>query len=746
MLSVIAALATLVAVLGLTAAPASAEGFPGNTLPSENPIDNTPRVTNGQVNAILRSGNRVFVGGTFTTVRNPNNNTNITRNRLFSYSHSTGTVDTWAPNMSGTVNSVALSADGQWLFVAGTFQQVNGANSRGVAKISTSTGLRDPGFTTTVAGGYVNDMELRGNTLYLTGNFTSVRSVARGNLAAVNATNGAVLPLNLSVTDAFSGATTTTKKMDVDANATKMVIVGNFKTVGGFDRPQMAVINLTPNGGGSVADFRTDRYSMACASVFDTYMRDVEVSPDGTWFAVNTTGAWFGTGTLCDATARWEFSASGNAVQETWADYTGGDTLYGMGITNEAVYVGGHQRWMNNSTPNGGDNFGPGAVAREGIAALDPLTGVPLSWNPGKERGVGTFEITPTADTLYIGHDTQYVNGEYRPRLSAFPMTTSTNVDPQLIRLPVNLYQGRTDGSLRVADMDGTSASNASAAGTGGVDWSQLKGAFMQNGQLFAWNLNGGAFTKRSFNGTTFGAPSDVIAAAEYVESPPNNFTNVRAAAYSNGRIFYLRDGDTRLYWRWFSLESGIAGASEFVASGANWSGVTGLEIAGSWIYYTRTDGKLYRAFFLAGSVAAGTQTLVDDTIGWNDGNDLFFTQAPGTVADPPPPGSDVTCASDEWKAQYFSNTTLDGFADTTKCETAIDYDWGNGSPADTFVGPDQFSVRWSRTITGSAGAYTFTARADDGIRVSVDGQQILNEWRDQGPTDFSATVTLAGR
>ena len=57
-------------------------------------------------------------------------------------------------------------------------------------------------------------------------------------------------------------------------------------------------------------------------------------------------------------------------------------------ITGAAVYVAGHQRWANNAIPSGGDRKGPGAVDRVGIAALDAESGVPLSWNPGRERGI----------------------------------------------------------------------------------------------------------------------------------------------------------------------------------------------------------------------------------------------------------------------------------------------------------------------------------------------------------------------
>ena len=85
-----------------------------------------------------------------------------------------------------------------------------------------------------------------------------------------------------------------------------------------------------------------------------------------------TTGA-YRAGSLCDA--------AGPSQQPTWVDYTGGDTLSSVAVTGTAVYVGGHQRWMNNSFA--ADTAGPGAVAREGIAALDPVNGLPLSWNPG---------------------------------------------------------------------------------------------------------------------------------------------------------------------------------------------------------------------------------------------------------------------------------------------------------------------------------------------------------------------------
>ena len=55
-------------------------------------------------------------------------------------------------------------------------------------------------------------------------------------------------------------------------------------------------------------------------------------------------------------------------------------------------------RTTRNPSP-GGDNDGPGALSRPGIVALDPLTGVPLSWNPGRDRGRGVEALASTPST-----------------------------------------------------------------------------------------------------------------------------------------------------------------------------------------------------------------------------------------------------------------------------------------------------------------------------------------------------------
>ena len=78
-----------------------------------------------------------------------------------------------------------------------------------------------------------------------------------------------------------------------------------------------------------------------------------------------------------------------------------------------------------------------------------------------------------------------------------------------------------------------------------------------------------------------------------------------------------------------------------------------------------------------------------------------------------------------------------------TRCEAApLAYDLGVGSPAPG-VNADNFTAVWKGDLNFEAADYAFTARADDGIRVYIDGERILDEWRDQSAADFRTTRTL---
>jgi hypothetical protein len=157
-------------------------------------------------------------------------------------------------------------------------------------------------------------------------------------------------------------------------------------------------------------------------------MRDVEFAPDGTYFVIVTTGGApdKNATSLCDTASRWDTTTTAGAT-ERWRNCTGGDTLYSVAITAQpggsggAVYVGGHQRWLDNCGGRG--TAQPGSFTAEGIGALNANTGMAIrTWNPGRTRGVGAEELVANTEGLYIGSDTESLGGEFHGRLGLFPL------------------------------------------------------------------------------------------------------------------------------------------------------------------------------------------------------------------------------------------------------------------------------------------------------------------------------------
>ncbi|MFD0851774.1 PKD domain containing protein, partial [Actinomadura adrarensis] len=178
-------------------------------------------------------------------------------------------------------------------------------------------------------------------------------------LAALDPQTGArddFVNLNFAGTQTGDGVTQV-YKMDVSPDGSKLVGIGNFSSVAGATRRQIVMVDLT-GASAQLANWDTTRYGDQCSQSFDTYMRDIDFSPDGKFFVVTTTGAYGGSVKLCDTHARWESAMTGGGQQPTWVNYTGGDTSYAVEVTDTAVYVGGHFRWANN--PFAGDTPGQG--------------------------------------------------------------------------------------------------------------------------------------------------------------------------------------------------------------------------------------------------------------------------------------------------------------------------------------------------------------------------------------------------
>jgi hypothetical protein len=606
----VAALAAVLLLLLPAAAAQAATAQP--TLVSAIPVAWTPQVLDGAVKAFAQAGGTMVAGGSFHQVREPADPT-LTQPYLFSFDAADGEIDQgFQPVLDGEVRALVAAPDGHSVYVGGTFTSVDGVAQPLLARIDLDTGALDPDFRPQIEGEEVDSLVLSGGRLYVGGAFGKVGGLGRSRFAVVDPTTGAVDPdIKVTFGDARSGLLKVTR-LALSPDGAHMMALGTFLTVDGLRRPQIAMLDVSADGV-SVSSWATEAFAPACGSEYSTDLRDVDFSPDGSYFVVVATGGFHGgpaAPVLCDSASRWETSAAGPDQKPTWVDYTGGDSLTAVAATGTAVYVGGHQRWLNRPL-NMHAVPGPGAVPRPGIAALDPVNGLPFSWNPGKTRGKAVFALLATDQGLWVGSDTTGFAGRYRPRLAMVPLAGGATVPAAAPgTLPGQLYRMGLTGGLIRHSFDGRTlgrAEDVTVPRIGRTAWSHVRGAFMLSGRLYA-GTDRGTLVTATFDGRHVG-PASTIALRGIASSFP--VARITGMFYDAGRLYYTLSGDPRLFYRYFEPQSRVVGALRFVAAGGGWRHVRGMTLAGGEIYFATSAGAFKRVAFAGGRVVPdSTETL----------------------------------------------------------------------------------------------------------------------------------------
>ena len=78
------------------------------------------------------------------------------------------------------------------------------------------------------------------------------------------------------------------------------------------------------------------------------------------------------------------------------------------------------------------------------------------------------------------------------------------------------------------------------------------------------------------------------------------------------------------------------------------------------------------------------------------------------------------------------------------RIDDTVAFQWGMNTPWPDF-GSDTFSVRWTGFVVTPAvsGTYTFHTTTDDGVRLWIDEQLVVEHWDDQAPAEWSGTIDL---
>jgi Ricin-type beta-trefoil lectin domain len=389
----------------------------------------------------------------------------VTRDDIFAYQLGTGIIDPdFAPVLDqGPVYTVVAGPDNT-VYVGGSFTTVNGVSEPGLVQLSVTPGQSTdgqvvPGFAAPLSG-TVHSLALGGDSLYVGGNFRTL--IKNGipkekGIARLDATTG--FPdgtFTFTLGDPIPKDALQVEYMSLTPDENTLIIGGTFLQVNGLNIPRVA---LLATGGGLGATGTLDNWSApvlanGCSSEHDE-IRSIDSSPDGSYFVVATTGyRSAGGASICDAAARFETGATGTNVQPTWVNYAGGDSLYAVAVSGSAVYIGGHNRFINNEC---GNNFvcEANAVLVNGLTALDPNTGLALPWwHPQTSRGYGVDSLVlyPAGSYagsnggLLVGTNVNSIGGVYHAQNAIFPLTATAPRVPGGPIMSGIFSQGRLGG------------------------------------------------------------------------------------------------------------------------------------------------------------------------------------------------------------------------------------------------------------------------------------------------------------
>lgn len=382
---------------------------------SANPANFTPNVNEGAVYKLHQAGKTMFAGGNFKTVTHAGKTVN--RSNFLAFNAETGVVSNFAPAFDAPVWGIVSS--GADLYVAGEFKNVDGVAMKGVAKFNIATGTLDRTFKSPIVWGKASELAIARNKLIVAGTFPEKI------LAADLVTGKNTGYINFKVTGSVTKDPNDIKiyRFAINPAGNRLVAIGNFTQFNNKIRHRAVMLNLG-NTASSVSDwYYSPLEGNNCLIDNFQQLRDVDFSPDGSYFVIVASGAAAKQDrvgrAICDAAARFN-TAVLNPQLPVWMAHTGGDTMHSVAVTNTAVYIQGHFRWLDN--PGGVDKPGPGAVSRPGVGAVDPSTGKALPWNPTKQRGVGGKDTLITSKGVWIASDTDIVANEWRKRIAFFPL------------------------------------------------------------------------------------------------------------------------------------------------------------------------------------------------------------------------------------------------------------------------------------------------------------------------------------
>jgi len=111
----------------------------------------------------------------------------------------------------------------------------------------------------------------------------------------------------------------------------------------------------------------------------------------------------------------------------------------------------------------------------------------------------------------------------------------------------------------------------------------------------------------------------------------------------------------------------------------------------------------------------------------------------------PPTATATATVAITDWRGEYFANRTLQGSPYLVRNDRVVDLDLPPGRSPATGIPTENWSARWSRNWRFDEGNYRFHLLVDDGARLWIGGNLLIDAWTDGSAREFTADLYLRG-
>jgi hypothetical protein len=374
------------------------------------------------------------------------------RHNAVAINATTGAPTAWAPDVDGEILAIRASCTGGSLYIGGSFRHVNGATRKYAARVSASRGSTyrwNPRPNATV-----QDLSFGHGHLIVSGDFSRVGGAARHLIASVNRKTGAATRwLRISITGHEPEGVARVTKFVVNNAGTYGVALGNFNRVNTRSHRRIFVLHFTrsrvwlqPWKTPLTKSHHNSNTGTDCS--VDKFAPDLDVAwtPDDRKFGIASTGGGHH-GSICDAASIWSASRKAmksKANRPLAIQYTGGDTLSAILLTNTLGWASGHNRWANNPplyptvtvqpcsefqlpiklTPGyaGYDCKGPGALERPGLIGFTLSSMRATSWSPGRSRQRSMHNTMFFSSLgMCIGSDGDEAAGVAHNDLACFP-------------------------------------------------------------------------------------------------------------------------------------------------------------------------------------------------------------------------------------------------------------------------------------------------------------------------------------